>query len=723
MWTVVLNGAAKKEDRQRDVRRTFKMLREVWLNIGVEKVDTHEDVMVKVLLDSSATGMFMDKKMAAKHGFRLQKLERPVAVRNVNGTNNSGEAIIHQVEVNMYYKSHIERMKMDVCDLGKTDVILGMPWLQAHNLEINWEIGEVKITRCSPLCGRNTKLEKGQEVKKGKRVVILEEEKMVRWAIEDKENWGRNEEVEADHKKIEEMVPKRFLKWRKVFGKMESEGMPTRKIWDHAIDLKETFKPQKGRIYSLSKNKREEVQNFVNDQLRKGYIRPSKSPQTSPVFFVGKKDGSKRMVMDYRNLNDQTVKNNYPLLLITDLIDNMGSKQVFTKIDLWWGFNNIRIKEGDEWKGVFTTHVGSFELIVMFFGMTNLPATFQAMMNEILRDMINEGKVAAFVDNVLVGTETEEGHDEIVEEVLRRLEKNNLYIKPEKCAWKVRKIGFLGVVIGPGGIEMEKEKVDGVLSWPKPKNMKDVRKFLGLTNYYRRFIKDFAQVARPMNMLTRKDMKWQWGEEQQKAFDKLKRIFTTKPVLAVLDLDKEFRIEADASNYATRGVLSMKSPDELWRPVVFIFKSLSDTERNYEIHDKEMLVVVRCLEAWRHFLEGTMTRFEIWTDHKNLEYFMKAQKLNRRQARWALYLLRFNFMLKHVPGSKIEKTDSLSRRPDWKVEVERDNEDETLVKPKWLEVRRTERVEIIVEGVDLLEKVKKLKVKDDEVVKAVEEMK
>jgi len=209
--------------------------------------------------------------------------------------------------------------------------------------------------------------------------------------------------------------------------------MPTRKIWDHAIDLKETFKPQKGRIYSLSKNEREEVQNFINDQLRKGYIRPSKSPQTSPVFFVGKKNGSKRMVIDYRNLNDQTVKNNYPLPLITDLIDNMGSKRVFTKMDLWWGFNNIRTKEGDEWKGAFMTYVGSFELTVMFFGITNSPATFQAMMNEILRDMINEGKVAAFVDDVLVGTETEEGYDEIVEEVLRRLEENNLYVKPEKC--------------------------------------------------------------------------------------------------------------------------------------------------------------------------------------------------------------------------------------------------------------------------------------------------
>jgi len=228
------------------------------------------------------------------------------------------------------------------------------------------------------------------------------------------------------------MVPKKFLKWRKVFEKVKSERMLMRKVWDHAIDLKETFKLQKERIYPLSKNKREEVQNFVEDQLRKGYIRPLKSLQTLPVFFVGEKDGSKRMVMNYRNLNDQTIKNNYPLLLIIELIDNMGSKKVFTKMDLRWGFNNVRIKEGDKWKGAFTMHIGSFEPTVMFFGMTNSPATFQAIINKILRDLINEGKVAAFVDDVLVGTETEEEHNEIVEEILRRLEENNLYIKPEK---------------------------------------------------------------------------------------------------------------------------------------------------------------------------------------------------------------------------------------------------------------------------------------------------
>jgi len=199
---------------------------------------------------------------------------------------------------------------------------------------------------------------------------------------------------------------------------------------------------------------------------------------------VAKKDRSKRIVIDYCSLNNQTVKNNYLLLLIMDLIDTIGSKKVFTKMDLQQGFNNVRIKEGDEWKGVFTTHIGSFEPIVIFFGMTNMPAIFQAMMNEILRDMINKGKVTAFVDNVLVGTEIEEGHNKIVEEVLKRLEENDLYIKPEKYAWKVRKIGFLGVVIEFNGIEIEREKVDRVLSWLEPKNVKDIRKFLGLTNYY-----------------------------------------------------------------------------------------------------------------------------------------------------------------------------------------------------------------------------------------------
>ena len=268
----------------------------MWLDIGIKRTNTHKGITIKVLLDSSTTGMFMNRKTTAKHRFRLQRLERPVRVKNVNRIYNSRGAITHEVEVNVYYKNHVERMRIDVCDLGRTKVILGMPQLMVHNLEINWETGEVKMTRCPPLCGRVKIKEKK---KRERRVVTLEKEKIIRQAINDKEDWGREKEIEKDHRKIKEMVPEKFLKWRKVFGKIKSERMLMRKIWDHAIDLKETFVPQKERIYLLSKDKRKEVQNFVEDQLRKGYIRPTKSPQTSLVFFVGKKDRKKRMTIDY----------------------------------------------------------------------------------------------------------------------------------------------------------------------------------------------------------------------------------------------------------------------------------------------------------------------------------------------------------------------------------------------------------------------------------------
>jgi len=206
-WSGEPEGTAREGGSQQEVRRTFKMLREVWLNIGVKKIDIHEGIVIKALLDSGTTGMFIDRQTAARHGFKLQKLERPLVVRNVDGTNNGRGAIMHQVKCNVFYKGHMERMRMDVCDLGKTKVILGIPWLAAHNPEINWETGEVKMMRCLPLCSG-----KGQKKEKIKRVVTEEEEKIVRWAIDDKEDWGKEEEIEEDHRKIEEMVPKKFLK-------------------------------------------------------------------------------------------------------------------------------------------------------------------------------------------------------------------------------------------------------------------------------------------------------------------------------------------------------------------------------------------------------------------------------------------------------------------------------------------------------------------------------
>jgi len=343
------------------------------------------------------------------------------------------------------------------------------------------------------------------------------------------------------------------------------------------------------------------------------------------------------------------------------------------------------------------------------------------MMNELLRDLTNTGKVAVFIDDVIVGTETEKGHDELVAEVIKRLEENDLYVKLEKCKWKVKKVDFLGVVIEPEGIMMEKEKIEGVLEWPTPKCVKDVQKFLGLANYYRRFIEGFVMVARPLHDLVKKDKKWEWTEKEEKAFQELKERFTKELVLAAPDIEKKMRMEVNASDYVTGGVLSMECGDGLWRPVAFLSKSLNETERNYEIHDKEILAVIRGLEAWRHLLEGAQTKFEIWTDHKNLEYFIKAQKLNRRQARWVLYLSQFNFTLKHVAGSKMGKVDGLNRRVDWKVGTDEDNENQVLIKDNWI----CNMYEVVVEGpeVEIVEKIKKARSKDKDVIRVVEEMK
>jgi len=204
----------------------------------------------------------------------------------VDGTSNSGGAITHEVEVNMFYKEHVERVRMNAYELGKMDVILGMPWLAAHNPEIDWEKGEVRITRCPPMCGKAVKIKEKKEIREDKR-------KIIRWTVDEKEDWEREEEIEEDHRKVEEMVPKWFHRWLKVFGKIESKRMPVRKVWDHAIKLNDDFKASKVKVYPLSRNEKKEVQKFVDEHLKKGYIRPSKLPQTSPVFFVGKRDGGK----------------------------------------------------------------------------------------------------------------------------------------------------------------------------------------------------------------------------------------------------------------------------------------------------------------------------------------------------------------------------------------------------------------------------------------------
>jgi len=353
----------------------------------------------------------------------------------------------------------------------------------------------------------------------------------------------------------------------------------------------------------------------------------------APVFFIKKKDGSLQLVQDYQALNSMMVKNKYPLPLISELVSQLCGARYFTKLDIRWGFNNVRIKPGDEWKAAFRTNRGLFKPLVIFFGMTNSLATFQTMMNNIFRDLIAEGIMVVYLDNILIFTRTEEEHMKAIRRVLQVLQEHKLFLRPEKCEFCKKRIEYLELVISENKVSMDPVKVAGVREWPTLENKMDVQAFLGFVNFYRRFIRDFSAKARPLFDLTRSEQVWTWSGKEQMAFEDLKTAVTTAPVLVSPQNSEPFWIKADSLDFATGAVLSQQlTTDEKWHPIAFYSKSLSSIERNYEIHDKEMLAIIHALEEWRHFLKGATHPVEIWTDHKNLEYFMTAKKLNRCQA-------------------------------------------------------------------------------------------
>jgi transposase InsO family protein len=524
--------------------------------------------------------------------------------------------------------------------------------------------------------------------------------------------------AEASHTQKESTdIPDYLRDFQDVFSKASFDSLPDRKIWDHAIELLPDARTSNCKVYPLSPREQAELDAFLEENLRTGRIRPSKSPMASPVFFVKKKDGSLRLVQDYRALNAITIKNRYPLPLISELTNQLRGARFFTKLDIRWGYNNVRIQEGDEWKAAFRTNRGLFEPLVMFFGLTNSPATFQTMMNDVFQDLIAKGVVCVYLDDILVFTKDLEEHRRIVREVVTRLQAYKLYLKPEKCEFERTRVEYLGLMISEGQVEMDAVKVAGVSKWPTPTNKKEVQSFLGFINFYRRFVQDFSEIARPLFDLTKKDVRWHWNAEQEEAFHTLKSKITSTPILKAPEDNKPFRLEADSSDMATGAILSQQGLEGKWHPIAFYSKSLNATERNYEIYDKELLAIVRAIEEWRYLLEGTAFPFEVWTDHKNLQYFRAAHKLNRRQARWSLFLSQFNYQLHHRPGRSMGKADALSRRADHGVGSE-DNEDVILLKPELFHIRALEGVTLSGEEAELVQKIKE-RLQEGEVESAV----
>ncbi|KIJ05551.1 hypothetical protein PAXINDRAFT_48679, partial [Paxillus involutus ATCC 200175] len=384
-----------------------------------------------------------------------------------------------------------------------------------------------------------------------------------------------------------------------------------------------------------------------------------------------------RPCQDYRYLNSHTVKNAYPLPLISDLIDKLKGSKIFTKFDIRWGYNNVQIKPGDRWKAAFITPHGLFEPNVMFFGLCNSPPTFQALMDHIFQDYQAEGWLIIYMDDLLIHSTDPALHRERTMKVLKRLKEHDLYLKLEKCKFDVKEVDYLGLILKEGVVKMDPIKLDAIAQWNVPENVKAVRSFLGFCNFYRRFIPSFSNLSKPLTNLTKKDVPWEWSPDCESAFRQLQELFMKAPVLSLPDTAKPFFVMADASLHATGGVLMQKDVNGELHPCAYLSQTFSPAERNYDIYDRELLAVIRALKAWRHYLQGTSHPLTVLTDHKNLTYFRSPQNLTRRQARWLLFLADFDLTLEHVPGTQMTPADALSRyhSPDTTA----DNQEVTLL--------------------------------------------
>jgi len=480
--------------------------------------------------------------------------------------------------------------------------------------------------------------------------------------------WVRAKEITTDEWHPPDWVPpKLHSTFKKPKGK---SSLPQRTDFDAPIPLQEGKHPRFGPIYSTTSKEEETLDEYLQENLANGFIQPSNSPAGHPILFVPKKDGTLRICVDYRTLNDITIKNRGPLPLINDIFDMLQGAKVFTTLDLITGYHHVRIKRGDEWKTAFRCKRGLFEYTVMPMGLTNAPAIFQNFMNHVLRRFIGK-TCAVYLDDIIIFSKDPAEHQQHVIEILEELQKNGLYVKGKKSEFAVTEVPFLGAIVTPEGIKMDPKKVQSILDWPAITTLKELQAFLGLANYYRRFIKGYSRIATPLTALTKKDTRFEMTAAGRKAMKALQEAFTTAPILKLFDPKLPIRLETDASDGAIGACLTQKH-GKLWHPVAYLSKKFDQTELRYQIHDKELMAIVEACKVWRAYLQ-TDEPFEVYTDHKNLTYFMTTKELNRRQVRWWEKLAEYNMKIQYTKGSDNGRADALSRRPDYMKDITPDS--------------------------------------------------
>ena len=448
--------------------------------------------------------------------------------------------------------------------------------------------------------------------------------------------------------------------YRSLFAAKLPNKLPPKRNIDHKIELIEGAQPPSRAPYRLSNKELEEMQRELNELLAINHIRRSKSPYGAPVLFVHRPDKKPRMCMDYRALNKLTIKNNYPLPRIDDLFDRLQGVKVMSKIDFTAGYHQVRIAERDIDKTAFRTRYGHFEWLVLPFGLCNAPATFQGLMHDIFWEYLDQF-VIIYLDDIIVYSKSEEEHLQHLQIVFDIVQKHELYLHPDKCEFFVPEVEFLGHIISTTGISMDPKKVQAIVDWPILQNRHDVMSFLGLANYYRKFIESFSHIVAPISNLLQKKAPFTWGTNEAKAFSDIKKAITQGPILRLPDPDLPFTVTTDASDKAIGAVITQRMLDTNFdHPIAFHSRKMKPSELNYPAWAKELLAIVDALKTWRHYLDGQ--KFTIVTDHQALVHFNTQPKMSRHQARWLELMQEFDYDLIYKPGTTNRVADPLSRQ-------------------------------------------------------------
>ncbi|KAG8503904.1 hypothetical protein CXB51_001877 [Gossypium anomalum] len=567
------------------------------------------NINVMALIDPGSTHSHVCMKLMSSISMPIESTEFVIKVSNPLGKHVLVDKVCRNCP--LMIRGYCFPADLMLLPFDEFDVILGMDWLTTHDVIVNCRKKFIEL-----------KCENGEILR-----------------------------VNSEEIKIES-VPV-VCEFPDVFPE-ELPGLPPVREVEFGIELIPGTTPISIAPYRMAPLELKELKAQLQELTDKGFVRPSSSPWGAPVLFVKKKDGSMRLCIDYRQLNKVTVKNKYPLPRIDDLFDQLKGATVFSKIDLRSGYYQLRVKESDVPKTAFRTRYGHYEFLVMPFGLTNAPAIFMDLMNRIFRPYLDKF-VVVFIDDILIYSHDETEHAEHLRTVLQILRDNQLYAKFSKSEFWLREVGFLGHIVSGEGIKVDPSKISAIVDWKPPKNVSEVRSFLGLAGYYRRFVKGFSMIATPLTRLLRKDIKFEWTEKCQQSFDKLKTLLTKAPVLVQPEPGKEFVIYSDASMNGLGCVLMQEG-----KVIAYASRQLKPHEKNYPTHDLELAAIIFALKIWRHHLYGERCR--IFTDHKSLKYLMTQKELNLRKRRWLELLKDYELVIDYHPGKANVVADALSRK-------------------------------------------------------------